>query len=214
MLSGKDGDMTTASRRAEQLMTVAEFLLWRAEVTDDARYELVHGLPVQLMAPTNLRHAQIQYNTGQALRQAIAAEGLPCRVYDAGPGVAVGIEGDECRIPDVVATCAGELDESSSLVPEPVIVVEVASRSTRLADVIDKVEFYSRIESIRHYLVIEQDQRRVVYHSRGLTGVLEPHILRQGSIFLDPPGIALALASLYLDTALADPEQPPAGSAG
>ena len=67
---------------------------------------------------------------------------------------------------------------------------------------------------IRHYLVIEQDQRRVVDHSRGSTGVLEPHILRQGSIVLDPPGIALALAGLYLDTALADPEQPPAGSPG
>ena len=79
------------------------------------------------MAPTNIRHAQIQYNAGQALRRAIGGATLPCRVYDAGPGVAVGHEGDECRIPDVVVTCAPTIDETARLVPEPVIMVEVAS---------------------------------------------------------------------------------------
>ncbi len=197
--------MTTASARIEPRLTVGDFLVWRADLSDDARYELVGGQPVRLMSPTNLRHAQIQQNTAQALRQAISAKALPCRVYDAGPGVAVGKRGDECRIPDVVVTCADAIDESAYLVPEPVIVVEVASRSTRLADVNDKVEFYSGIDSIRHYLVVEQDQRRVVYHGRGQSGGLEPRILRQGSITLDPPGIALALADLYIDTALADP---------
>ena len=152
---------------------------------------------------------EIQANAAQALRQAIGAGGVRCRVYDAGPGVALGMDGDECRIPDVVVTCAGTIDESAYLVPEPVIVVEVASRSTRLADVNDKVDFYSGIASIRHYLVIEQDQRRVVYHGRGPSGSLEPHILRQGNIALDPPGIALALADLYLDTELAEAAPPP-----
>jgi Uma2 family endonuclease len=203
--------MTTASARHAPRMTVGEFLRWRADLADDGRFELVGGQPVRLMSPTNLRHAQIQQNAGQGLRQAVSAKGLPCRVYDAGPGVAVGIEGGECRIPDVVVTCAKAIDESAYLVPEPVIVVEVASKSTRLADVNDNVDFCSGIASIRHYLVIEQDQRRVVYHGRGPSGGLEPHILRQGNIILDPPGIALPLADLYLDTALAEPGQPRAG---
>jgi Uma2 family endonuclease len=82
------------------------------------------------------------------------------------------------------------------------IVVEVASPSTRLADVNGKVEFYSRIASIRHYLVIEQDQHRVVSHGRGRSGGLEPRILREGNIIMEPPGIPLALADLYRDTAL------------
>jgi Uma2 family endonuclease len=128
-----------------------------------------------------------------------------CPAYDAGPGVAVGPNGDECRIPDVVVTCAAEIDEAARLVPEPVIVVEVASPSTRLADVNDKVEFYSGIASIRHYLVIEQDRRRVVYHGHGPSGGLEPRILRNGEIVFDPPGIRLALDGLYRDTELAAP---------
>jgi Uma2 family endonuclease len=197
--------MTTAAARTRSPMTVGDFLDWTEQQADDARYELVAGVPVRLMAPTNLRHAQIQYNAGQALRRAIGGATLPCRVYDAGPGVAVGHEGDECRIPDVVVTCAPTIDEGARLVPEPVIIVEVASPSTRLTDVNDKVEFYDGIASIRHYLVIEQDRRRVIYHGRGPSGSLEPRILRDGEIALDPPGIRLALDALYQDTELAAP---------
>jgi Uma2 family endonuclease len=197
--------MTTAAARTEHRMTVGEFLDWSEEQADDARYELVAGVPVRLMAPTIIRHAQIQYNAGQGLRRAIGEAALPCRVYDAGPGVAVGHEGDQCRIPDVVVTCALTVDETARLVPEPVIVIEVASPSTRLADVNDKVEFYSSIESVQHYLVIEQDRRRVVYHGLGPSGGLEPRILREGEIALDPPGIRLALEALYQETELAAP---------
>jgi Uma2 family endonuclease len=197
--------MTTASADALPRMTVAEFLAWRLELSDDGRYELVGGQPLRLMSPTNIRHARIQRNTAEALRRAVAESGVPCEVFDAGPGVAVDGDGDECRIPDVVVTCAGEVDETAHLVPEPVIVIEVASRSTRLADVNDKVEFYSRIASIRHYLVVEQDHSRVVRHGRGSSGDLEPSILRQGGITLDPPGITLAVADLYRNTTLAEP---------
>jgi Uma2 family endonuclease len=183
-------------------MSVAEFLVWSEEQPDDARHELVAGVPVRLMAPTSIRHAQIQYNASAALRQVLTDARLPCRVYDAGPGVALGEESDECRIPDVVVTCSSAIDETSHLVPEPLIVVEVASPSTRLADVNDKVEFYGAVASIHHYVVIEQDRRRVVYHGRGASGGLEPRIVREGEIALDPPGILLALDALYADTAL------------
>jgi Uma2 family endonuclease len=186
-------------------MTVGEFLDWSEEQADDARYELVAGVPVRLVAPTNLRHARIQRNVSTALRNAIAAADLPCEVFDAGPGVAVGLDSDECRIPDVVVTCASTINETARLVPEPVIVVEVASPSTRLADVNDKVEFYSAIASVQHYLVIEQDRRRVVYHGRGPSGGLAPRILREGEIALDPPGVRVAFEALYPDTELATP---------
>jgi Uma2 family endonuclease len=197
--------MTTAAARSQPHMTVGEFLDWNEEQADDARYELVAAVPVRLMAPTNLRHAQIQYNAGLQLRRSVDEAGLPCRVYDAGPGVAVGHEGDGCRIPDLVVTCASTVDEAARLVPEPVIIVEVASPSTRLAGVNDKVEFYGGISAVQHYLVIEQDRRRVVCHGRGPSGGLEPRLLREGEIALDPPGIRLAVDDLYRDTDLAAP---------
>lgn len=196
--------MPTAAQ-SHPRMTVEDFLAWTEEQPDDARYELVAGIPLRLMATTNIRHARIRRNASDALRAAIAASGRSCEVFDAGPGVAVGLDGDECRIPDLVVTCAPAIDETARLVPEPVIVVEVASPSTRLADVNDKVEFYGGIASIQHFLVIEQDRRRAVYHGRGPGGGLEPRILRAGEILLDPPGIRLALDELYRDTEVAAP---------
>jgi Uma2 family endonuclease len=196
--------MPTAAAQSHPRMTVEDFLAWSEEQRDDVRFELVAGMPVRLMAPTNIRHAQIRYNAGQALRRSIGEAALTCRVFDAGPGVAVGDEIDQCRIPDVVVTCASAIDETARLVPEPVIVIEVASPSTRLADVNDKVEFYGGIASVQHYLVVEQDQHRVTYHGRGPRGGLEPRIMRAGDIIMDPPGISLALADLYRDTALGD----------
>ena len=71
-------------------MTVGEFLAWTADQPDEARHELVRGLPVRLMAPTNIRHARIQRNASEVLKRAIAAARAPCEVFDAGPGVAVG----------------------------------------------------------------------------------------------------------------------------
>jgi Uma2 family endonuclease len=86
-----------------------------------------------------------------------------------------------------------------------VIVVEVASPSTRLADVNHKAEFYGGMPSIQHYLVIEQDRRRAVYHRRGPDGGLEPRTLRGGEIALDSPGLRVALDKLYGDTEIAAP---------
>lgn len=183
--------MTTAAARTQSRMTVGEFLDWSEKQGDDTRYELVAAVPLQLMAPTSIRHARIQRNISGVLRHMITAANLPCEVFDAGPGVAVDLASDECRIPDVMVTCAPTIDEAARLIPEPLIIVEVASPSTRLAEVNDKVEFYGGIQSVQHYLVIEQDRRRVVYHGRGPSGGLEPRILRQGEITLAPPGSAL-----------------------
>ena len=87
--------MITASARSEARMTVSDFLAWRADLSDDGRYELVGGQPVRLMSPTNIRHARIQRNASEALRRAVVESGVPCEVFDAGPGVAV--PGAVCR---------------------------------------------------------------------------------------------------------------------
>jgi Uma2 family endonuclease len=197
--------MSTAAAQTHPRMTVAEFLAWSENLPAEARYELVAGIPLRLMAPTNIRHARVRRIVSDALRAAAAASGRSCAVFDAGPGVAIGMDGDECRIPDIVVTCATEIDETARLVPEPVIVVEVASPSTRLADINHKVEFYGGIASVRHYLMIEQDRLRAVYHGRDPSGGLEPRILRGGEIVLDPPGIRLAFDALFRDTEIAEP---------
>ena len=117
--------------------------------------------------------------------------------------MALGEDGDEYRQPDVTVTCAGEIDESSRLMPEPVILVEVTSESTRLVDINDKAVFYARMSSVQHYLIVEHDRRRVVHLRRDPNGSLQPRILTDGPIQLDPPGVELTLDELYAETELA-----------
>jgi Uma2 family endonuclease len=109
--------MAQASASAERSMTVAEFLAWSEGFGREERYELVRGVPARLMAPTIIRHARVQRNVAEALRAALATAHLRCEVFENGPGVAVDEQDDECRIPDVVVTCAKEIDETARLVP-------------------------------------------------------------------------------------------------
>lgn len=195
--------MAAASLPTER-MSVAQFLDWSEEFGREERYELVRGVPVRLMAPTIIRRARVQRNAAEALRRGLAAAGLRCEVLENGSGLALGTDGDERRIPDGVVTCAAIIEETARLLPEPFIVVGLASPSTRLADVDDKVEFYGRFPSIRHYLVVEQDRRRVVHYGRSGSGDLEPRIVRGGAMTLTPPGLEFAMSDLFADTALVE----------
>jgi Uma2 family endonuclease len=76
--------MTTAAAQRQPRMTVGEFLAWSEDLPDEVRYELVAGEPLRLMVPTNIRHAQIQYNASDAMRAAIRTTGGSCEVFDAG----------------------------------------------------------------------------------------------------------------------------------
>ena len=67
--------------------------------------------------------------------------------------------------PDVMVVCDPE-DVDELIVSRPCLVVEVISPSTQLVDRREKLFFYRQIESLDGYLIVEQDERRVIYHSR------------------------------------------------
>jgi Uma2 family endonuclease len=101
-------------------------------------------------------------------------------------------------IPDIVVTCK-PLDFSTPRVDEPMIIVEVLSPSGEKDDLGRKLALYLEVPSLRHYLVIHQEARRVVHHQRRdelgrqfLTTIVAGEVLR-----LEPPGIDLPLARLY-----------------
>jgi hypothetical protein len=51
--------------------------------------------------------------------------------------------------------------------------------------------------SIRHYLIVDPDERLVLHYERRDDDVVITHILREGVASLDPPGLELALSELY-----------------
>jgi Uma2 family endonuclease len=170
--------------------TLDEFRAWHERQPEV--WEFIDGVPV-LMAPGSKTHTLLKSNLGRLLGNAL--EGTGCTVLV--DGAIVEARGSSL-IPDIVVTCQ-PLDLATPRVDEPMIIVEVLSPSGEKDDLGRKLALYLEVPSLRHYLVIHQEARRVVHHQRRdelgrqfLTTIVAGEVLR-----LEPPGIDLPLARLY-----------------
>ena len=184
--------MAKAALKDDWPRTVAEFEAWHARQPE--RWEFVCGRP-RLMAPGSMPHTIIKGNVFAALRAAFAE--TECHVFMEG----VQILTDEISaIPDAVVSCA-PVDLATPVVAEPTIIVEVMSPSSEADDTHRKWFSYRKIPSLRHYLVVAQDQRLVQIHTR--TGdVWRERFVSSGTIELDDPSLRLDLADFYAATEL------------
>lgn len=179
-------------------MTVAQFLEW--VVDQPQRYELDAGHPVAV-APERVLHVDVKNAARLALRDAIRRAGLTgCRVF--GDGLGLRIDDRHFFQPDAMVRCGPPLDGNPFEIADPIVVVEVASPSTRGVDTGRKLEAYVAVPSVRHYLVLLPEDRRVIHHARihqagPDTGPILTTILADGTLTLDPPGLAIPVATLF-----------------
>lgn len=111
-------------------------------------------------------------------------------------GPKVQIDASTAFEPDVVVSCAKVPD--GLLVPEPLIIFEVLSASTRDRDFTIKLAGYAVLPSVAHYLLIETQRRLIVHHHRaGGEQEFRTSIVRDGIRRLDPPGLDLDVDALY-----------------
>jgi Uma2 family endonuclease len=172
--------------------TVVEFEAWHARQPE--RWEFIAGWP-RLMAPGSLNHTIIKTNVGTALKTALAERGSTTFVDGAQ------IVTDEISaIPDVVVTC-GSLDHTTSVVAEPTIIVEVMSPKSEADDTGRKWPAYQKIPSLKHYILLSQDQRLVNVHSRA-GNLWRERFLSAGIVELDDPPVHLAIDDLYAATVI------------
>lgn len=176
----------------QKRMTVDEFLAWADG--RPGRYELFRG-EVYAMTPERAVHAEVKLAIHIALTNAIRARGLPCHVLP--DGMTVRIDDSTAHEPDALIYCGPRLAPKAIEVPNPIVVVEVLSPSTRHIDVQYKLAGYFRLPSVHHYLVVDPDKPLVVHHARESDGSIRTRIMMDGNITLDPPGIELALADIY-----------------
>ena len=124
----------------------------------------------------------------------LAKAGHACEVFVSGPKVQ--IDAATAFEPDVVVSCAEVPD--GLLVPEPLIVVEVLSPSTRDKDFTVKLAGYAALPSVAHYLLVDTQRRLVVHHHRAPDEQeFRTSIARTGTLHLDPPGLDLDLDAIY-----------------
>jgi Uma2 family endonuclease len=173
-------------------MTVDEFLTWAED--HPGRYELFNG-EVFPMSPGGLGHTKIKGNVYVALLMSARKIGPTCHVLTDGPTVRV--DDATAYEPDALVYCGEELPMSGMEVPNPVLLVEVVSPSTRRVDVTRKLAGYFRLPSVMHYLIVDPTQPSIVHHTRGPGETITTRIITEGTIALDPPGLTLAVSDIY-----------------
>jgi Uma2 family endonuclease len=178
---------------ATRRITVPEFLAW-AETRNKSRFELLHG-QIVAMAPERLEHSRAKLRAATALGAAAGRAGVNCEAFVDGPGVV--IDNDTCYEPDALLSCGERGADDAMVAPNPVIVVEVLSPSTRDIDKTIKLADYFRVPGLAHYAIIDLGRRHVVHYRRQADGVVTVAILKEGEITFDPPGIAVAVASFF-----------------
>lgn len=180
------------SNSAPRKMTIDQFLTW-AE-TQEGRWELYNGVPY-LMAPERAQHGDVKFAVQTALVQGIKLAGLPCHMRP--DGAVVRIADDVAHEPDALVYCGPKLPGDSVEVPDPLIVVEVASPSTRRIDASLKLKGYFSRPSVQHYLIIDPEGPPVIHHKRQADGTILTALVGEGVLRLDPPGIEIDVVEIF-----------------
>jgi Uma2 family endonuclease len=189
------GYCSGVSALPQKPMSVDEFLAWAEG--QPGRYELFRGA-VYAMTPERAGHAEVKFAVQAALAHAIRARNLPCRMLP--DNMTVRIDDATAHEPDGLVYCGPRLAPSAIEVPNPVVVVEVLSPSTRHVDAQIKLVGYFRLPSVAHYLVIDPEKPLLIHHARQVDGSILTRIVSEGAIVLDPPGIQLAISDIYSET--------------
>ena len=147
----------------EPPVTIAAFEEFLNSQQDDSLWELVAGRIVAMTNPTE-DHEQIAGNIGAPLK--LAMDPIGCRVYQGGIGVqrSDSVGGTNRTRPDVVVRCGRS--GGRNFITDPLVVVEVLSRSTIDVDRCEKLRFYKAQPTLRHIVLVYQEQMRVEHYRR------------------------------------------------
>jgi Uma2 family endonuclease len=173
-----------------QSWTLEKFLAWEAR--QEERYEFDGSRPVAMTGGT-LEHDRIQVNVIRALGNRL--DGKPCRVH--GNSLKIQVMGS-IRYPDAFVSCT-PVKRGSTVVHEPVVIVEVLSRGTAHTDRMVKNREYAATASVRRYVMLEQTGMGGTMFTRsgdgaGWTGVI---LNAADTISMPEIGIEVPLAELY-----------------
>lgn len=176
-----------------QRMTVDEFLTWSVR-QEKGRYELQDGWVI-MQQSQNVAHLRVKGRILVMLHAAIGVAQVSC--YALPDGATVRIAPRTAYEPDVLVAPLPMPDDASLEVPNPVIVVEVLSPSSTRRDLVDKLAGYFQVPSIVHYLVLDSDEKEIIWHRRAAAAWELPAVLKDGVLRLDPPGIEIAVADVF-----------------
>lgn len=180
---------------ARQLGTISVEDYLAGELISSVKHEYLGGF-VYAMAGARISHNNIAGNVFASLHTQL--RGKPCRPYNSDTKARVRLP-NQTRFyyTDTMVVCRSN-DPRGSFQDEPVVVVEVLSKSTRRTDEGEKKDAYLSIPSLSVYLLIEQDTALVSVYRRAESGFVREFFEGMTSVIPLPEiGAQLALAEIY-----------------
>ena len=169
--------------------------VWAEE--QEGRWELYNGVPYA-MAPERTRHIEVKFAVQTAFCR--PSERQACSATMLVDGASVRISQDVVHEPDALVYCGPKLPGDAIEVPNPVVVVEVASPSTRKIDASLKLKGYFSLPSVHHFLIVDPEGPPVIHHRRQADGTILTSLVQEGTLTLSPPGIELSVAEMFAVT--------------
>lgn len=192
---------------AEKLsMTYAQYLALERET--GVRHEFIDGI-AYAMAGGTLAHARLGATVSALLFALLRPGRGRCRVYSADGKVHVLVRGNS-YYPDASVVCGPVVaaPHDSNAITNPTVVVEVLSETTERRDAGIKFRDYQRIPSLRHYLMVSQDEHRVEHYRRNDDGTWTFAVAESGGVVQLPDlGGTLAVDDIYVGEDLERPAE-------
>lgn len=188
------------STAPQRQLTIEQYL----ELEHDApiRHDLVGGFrhPVPETSPRHDRIVDNIYRTLVEIAEWLAentedTDNPPCRIMTRTVNLLAFM--DAVYYPDVMVVCGAEPDEHG-IEHAPCLLVEVMTPGHETIDQMEKWGAYNRIPSLRMYLVVDPDRRRVERHLRTSKGVwLHAVDVDDGEFSIPCPRSYLRLDEIY-----------------
>jgi Uma2 family endonuclease len=179
---------------AKMPSTPEEFLVWNEG--REGKREFVNGKVVELsMINTTRYHAKLCANVIIELSKALNLD-----VFDIGSADFAVRTGEGVRFPDVYVDAITPDAQANDLAARcPLLLVEVLSPSSYTRDFGEKVEDYKGLRTLKHYLILAQDEARAWLWTRTADAWQGPEMISGVGGVLNLAGLnaSLRLAGLY-----------------
>lgn len=173
----------------------AAFLDWAQGLPDEARAELWRGA-LSPLRPAPPRAARALADATLAFRAALRRAGLSGGVYP--EGLPVVLDARSVLWPDLTIGHGGGVGAHGAAPEAPVIVAEARGEGRSPLSETARARAFLGAPGVAHHLLIDADRGCAIVTTRGPDGALTTRTLADGALRLDPPGLTLAVADLFL----------------
>jgi len=179
---------------ALQRLTVDGFFDWCAR-NDDTRWELIDGCPVA-MVPASRRHMRVVSKLVRHIDQALDDK-WPC-ASETGAGIVPPDRNNTFYEADLAVTCDPTDVGERCITPNPILIVEALSPSTKTKDFEKKLPDYKTIPSVREILLIDSTRMYAdVYRRSGDDWDRIPLSDPDARLRLESVGLDIPLGEVY-----------------